>query len=172
MDAEQARLDRAALRLKRANAGFVERRVVKDLAVAADLHGAFDRVLVDAPCSGTGAWRRHPDARWRLTPEALEGYKTTQRHLLRQAAALVKPGGRLIYVTCSLLPEENDDQAEAFLAAAPDFAALPAEAIWRQALAAPCPETPAAGAAGLILTPARSGTDGFYIAIFERKESA
>ncbi len=168
MDAEQARLDRSALRLKRAGATFVERRAVKDPAAEQDLQGQFDRVLVDAPCSGSGAWRRHPDARWRLTPEALEGYKTAQRELLRGAAGLVRPGGRLVYVTCSLLPEENRDQAEAFLAAAPDFAALPVSAIWQAVLRLPYPgEDPY-----LTLTPARHGTDGFFVAVFEKQEAA
>src|SRR3546814_18224075 len=69
---------------------FAERRAARDIA-AEDLHAAFDRVLVDAPCSGSGAWRRHPDARWRLTPAGLDGYKAAQRDVLRRAAALVKP---------------------------------------------------------------------------------
>ncbi|WP_193370793.1 RsmB/NOP family class I SAM-dependent RNA methyltransferase [Pelagibius marinus] len=173
MDAEQARLDRSAIRLKRAGlseggGGFVERRAQKNLAAAEDLQGTFDRVLVDAPCSGSGAWRRHPDARWRLTPEALEGYKAAQHDVLRQAAVLVKPGGRLIYVTCSLLPEENQDQVEAFLADAPDFAALPLGEVWAQVLTVPYPgEDPY-----LTLTPARHGTDGFFVAIFRREEEA
>ena len=170
MDAEQARLDRSALRLKRAGltdrgAGFVERRAVKDPAAAEDLHGVFDRVLVDAPCSGSGAWRRHPDARWRLTPEDLETYKAAQRDLLRRAALLVSPGGRLVYVTCSLLPEENQAQADDFLAAAADFTALPVGQVWRQVLTAPYPGADPY----LTLTPARHGTDGFFVAVFERR---
>ncbi|MEO3429611.1 RsmB/NOP family class I SAM-dependent RNA methyltransferase [Pelagibius sp. CAU 1746] len=166
MDMEQARLDRSAIRLKRAAAEFVERRAVKNLAAADDLHGAFDRVLVDAPCSGSGAWRRHPDARWRLTPEALEGYKTAQREVLRRAAGLVKPGGRLIYVTCSLLPEENREQAEAFLADKPNFAVRPLGEVWVETLSAPYPgDVPY-----LTLTPSRHGTDGFFVAVFQRGE--
>ena len=168
MDVVQLRLDRSALRLRRAGAGFVERRAAKDLGAAEDLQAAFDRVLVDAPCSGSGAWRRHPDARWRLTPEGLEGYKATQREVLQRAARLVKPGGRLVYVTCSLLPEENADQAAAFLADTPDFAALPVGAVWRAVLEAPYP----GGDPYLTLTPARHGTDGFFIAIFERRHTA
>ncbi|MGF1629497.1 MAG: RsmB/NOP family class I SAM-dependent RNA methyltransferase [Kiloniellaceae bacterium] len=168
MDVEQARLDRGALRLRRAGAGFVERRAAKDLAAVEDLHGAFDRVLVDAPCSGSGAWRRHPDARWRLTPPLLEGYKSAQHEVLRRAARLVKRGGRLIYVTCSLLPEENEDQAKAFLADVPAFAARPVREVWQSVLEAPYP----GGDPYLTLTPARHGTDGFFIAIFERKEAA
>ncbi|MGD1879035.1 MAG: RsmB/NOP family class I SAM-dependent RNA methyltransferase [Kiloniellaceae bacterium] len=185
MDVDQSRLDRSALRLRRAGvsdaaAGFFERRPVrpagkdltKDLAADESLHGSFDRVLVDAPCSGTGAWRRHPDARWRLTPADLDSYKTAQRDVLRRAALLVKPGGRLIYVTCSLLPEENQTQADAFLAEAADFAALPVATVWQAALAAPYPAGQSADAPTLTLTPARHGTDGFFIAIFERRGEA
>ncbi|WP_340117904.1 RsmB/NOP family class I SAM-dependent RNA methyltransferase [Pelagibius sp. 7325] len=168
MDVEQARLDRSALRLKRAGAAFVERRAAKDLSADTSLHGAFDRVLVDAPCSGTGAWRRHPDARWRLTPDDLESYTILQREVLLKAAALVKPGGRLIYVTCSLLPEENRVQADAFLSEVPGFAVLPAEAVWQQVLSVPYP----GGAPYLTLTPARHGTDGFFVALFERETAA
>lgn len=172
MDVAQARLDRSALRLRRAGVsdkagGFVERRAAKDIA-AEDLLGAFERVLVDAPCSGSGAWRRHPDARWRLTPAELEGYKTAQRDVLRRAAALVKPGGRLVYVTCSLLPEENAAQAEAFLADAAAFAALPVRTVWPEVLHAPYPAAQGSGDPFLTLTPARHGTDGFFIAVFER----
>src|SRR3546814_12100906 len=81
-----------------------------DLLAAEDLQAAFDRVLVDAPCSGSGAWRRHPDARWRLTPADLERYKAAQRDLLRAAARPVRPGGRLVYVTCSLLAERSEER--------------------------------------------------------------
>lgn len=173
MDAAQARLDRGAQRMKRAGVnerhhGFVERRAQKDLVRDATLHGVFDRVLVDAPCSGSGAWRRHPDARWRLTPAALESYKAVQRQVLRDAARLVKPGGRLIYVTCSLLREENDEQAEAFLAEAPDFTVLPLRDVWHCVLKSECPH----GERYLTLTPARHGTDGFFIAVFQRQEAA
>jgi 16S rRNA (cytosine967-C5)-methyltransferase len=167
MDVEQARLDRGALRLKRAGAGFIERRAVADIAADEDLHGAFDRVLVDAPCSGSGAWRRHPDARWRLTPEKLEGYKAAQRQVLPRAAALVKPGGRLVYVTCSLLPEENEEQVAAFLDETPSFTALPAAAVWRDVLESDYPGDPELP--WLTLTPARHGTDGFFVAILAHK---
>ncbi|HEY9536544.1 MAG TPA: rRNA cytosine-C5-methylase, partial [Kiloniellaceae bacterium] len=149
--------------------GFVERRAARDLA-AEDLQAAFDRVLVDAPCSGSGAWRRHPDARWRLTPADLERYKAAQRDLLRAAARPVRPGGRLVYVTCSLLAEENDDQAAAFLADVPDFTALPVAAIWQRVLPSPYPGKDAAEPF-LMLTPRRHGTDGFFVAVLQRKEA-
>ena len=170
MDVVQARLDRSALRLRRAgvnekNEAFVERRAAKDLAAAEELHAAFDRVLVDAPCSGSGAWRRHPDARWRLTPQDLERYQAAQREVLRRAAALVKPGGRLVYITCSLLAEENADQASGFLADAPDFTAVPLGAVWRSVLPS---RYPGGGGPFLTLTPLRHGTDGFFVAVFER----
>jgi len=182
MDSRQARLDRAALRVKRAGAAekgaaFIERRPVKDLAAEEDLQGVFDRVLVDAPCSGSGAWRRHPDARWRLTPDDLESYTILQREVLLKAAALVKPGGRLVYVTCSLLPEENQAQADAFLAHrfldgvpgfAPGFTAVPVEKVWTEVLTVPYP----GGKPYLTLTPARHGTDGFFVAIFKREGAA
>jgi len=176
MDVVQARLDRSALRLKRAgvndrNEAFVERRAAKDIA-ADDLHAAFDRVLVDAPCSGSGAWRRHPDARWRLTPQDLERYKAAQREVLRRAARLVKPGGRLVYITCSLLAEENAAQAAAFLADAADFAAVPVGAVWRAVLPSACPGGESGDDPYLTLTPLRHGTDGFFVAVFEKRAAA
>ena len=164
-DIDQGRLDRSAIRLKRAGAGFVERRTTRAVKDDGSLKGAFDRVLVDAPCSGTGAWRRHPDARWRLTPDDLESYKLLQREVLDEAAPLVKPGGRLVYVTCSLLPEENADQAARFLAETPGFAALPVSTVWQSALDVPYPgDDPA-----LTLTPACHGTDGFFVAVFQKE---
>jgi 16S rRNA (cytosine967-C5)-methyltransferase len=170
MDVDQSRLDKGALRVKRAGANFIERRAAKDIAADEDLHAAFERVLVDAPCSGSGAWRRHPDARWRLTPEKLEDYKTAQRDVLRKASQLVKPGGRLVYVTCSLLPEENGEQVARFLEEMPAFAPLPAAGVWRDVLEADYPGDPAAPF--LTLTPARHGTDGFFVAILERRREA
>lgn len=167
MDVDQSRLDKGALRVKRAGAELIERRAAKDIAADEDLHGAFERVLVDAPCSGSGAWRRHPDARWRLTPEKLEDYKAAQRDVLRKAAQLVKRGGRLVYVTCSLLPEENAEQVARFLAETPAFTPLPAAQVWRDALGGDYPGDPADPF--LTLTPARHGTDGFFVAILERK---
>ncbi|MCH8155638.1 MAG: hypothetical protein IH786_10320, partial [Proteobacteria bacterium] len=144
--------------------------------------GGFNRVLVDAPCSGTGAWRRQPDARWRLTPETLDGYRATQARILAQAAPLVAGGGRLIYATCALLPSENRRQVEAFLAARPDFSLLPAAAVWAEtvvpagipagAAAAPAAAPGPAPFDGpyLLLSPARHGTDGFFAAILERRK--
>jgi 16S rRNA (cytosine967-C5)-methyltransferase len=135
--------------------------------------GKMDRVLIDAPCSGSGTWRRHPDAKWRLTEAALERRRDEQRALLRQAAGFVRPGGLLIYVTCSLLPEENEDQVTAFVGENPDFALRPAAEIVAGAglddEAAAKLVAAATSPCGLLLTPGRTGTDGFFIAALRRK---
>ncbi len=167
LDRDPERLARAAPRLARAGVTCVEQRVLSDGADAwlAAEAGAFDRVLVDAPCSGAGAWRRNPDARWRLTEAACDAMTTLQAEILQSAAGLVRPGGRLIYATCSLLAEENERQVEAFLAAQPDFALLPYGPIWQDRLG----QAPPDAAPSLTLTPARHGTDGFFVAILERR---
>jgi 16S rRNA (cytosine967-C5)-methyltransferase len=161
------RLERAGTRLRRAGIGNVERRV---LASERDPwvkhHGkSFDRVLVDAPCLGIGSWRRNPDGKWRCTPQDLAELVVRQGDILASAARLVKPGGRLVYVTCSLLREENEAQAEAFLAAHPDFALYPVARAWAETIGGHSP----GGDDTLRLTPARHGTDGFFVTIFERQ---
>ena len=168
LDLDAARLDRMAPRLERAGA-TVERRA---LAGPGDpwldgLAGLCARVLVDAPCSGSGVWRRQPDARWRLTPEALLDYCAAQVDALDAAAGLVAPGGRLVYATCSLLVEENQDQAARFLTTRPDFVALDPTPLWAATLSGPCPSCDG----GVLLSPARSGTDGFFVALFERRSA-
>lgn len=167
-DVDPRRLDRAAGRLQRAGADFVERLPLSDLLQAEDLIEGCDRVLVDAPCSGSGAWRRQPDARWRLTEADLARYRAAQQEALSGAAVLVRPGGRLVYVTCSLLPEENEDQVQTFLQHRPDFALYPLADVWAETMDAACPSQEAC----LALTPARHGTDGFFVAILERREAA
>jgi 16S rRNA (cytosine967-C5)-methyltransferase len=174
LDVDQSRLDKAAARLKRAGVTLAARRVLKDDGWLRKQSGRFDRVLVDAPCSGSGAWRRHPDARWRLSPEMLAGYLETQAKILGQAATLVRAGGRLVYATCSLLPPENQRQVAAFLDAHPDFTALPTAQVLADAFAAAGAELPpglvnAAAERFLLLTPGRHGTDGFYTAVLERR---
>ena len=169
-DRDQGRLDRAAARFRRAGADFVERRAIADLGQAEDLFGKFDRVLVDAPCSGTGAWRRQPDARWRLTEADLARYRAAQQEVLSKAAALARPGGQVIYVTCSLLAEENEDQVRTFLDAHPAFTPHPVTAVWARVLGSGCPAPDCpAPAPFLTLTPARHGTDGFFIALLDRR---
>lgn len=125
----------------------------------------FDRVLVDAPCSGVGTWRRAPDARWRLSPTDLENLAAVQNKVLDQAAPLVKKGGRLVYATCSLLPEENQGRINAFLARDPRFKLVPWQGVWATAVKTAPPSWPHDT---LTLSPARNGTDGFFVAIMER----
>ncbi len=126
-------------------------------------------VLIDAPCSGTGVWRRRPDAKWRLTPVQLLERQAQQRALLFAAAPLVKPGGTLAYVTCSLLPQENDQQIEAFLESNALFTALDVAGRARAVLSRPIQTRLPGGKPGLLLTPARHATDGFYIALLARQ---
>ena len=156
-------------RLKRAGARNVQTLPPGDADTVAGFAGRMDLVLVDAPCSGTGVWRRRPDAKWRLTPVQLLERQAQQRALLATAAQLVKPGGTLAYVTCSLLPQENDQQIEAFLEENRSFGELDAAARAEGVLSRPVQSRHKAGKPGLLLTPAKHGTDGFYIALLERK---
>lgn len=155
-DTDRTRLSRLAPRAERAGAGLIENCLLnpnRELDALADLAGQGDAVLVDAPCSGTGTWRRNPEARWRLSPQEVARYAAIQSRLLDLAATLVRPGGRLVFVTCSLLDAEGADQIDAFLAR---------QAGWRA-------EAPGIGAgtprgAGLRLSPWHDGTDGFFVA--------
>ncbi|HEV2185717.1 MAG TPA: RsmB/NOP family class I SAM-dependent RNA methyltransferase [Stellaceae bacterium] len=166
-DTADWRLDRSGQRLRRAGVSNVERHALKsERDPWVKRHAkSFDRVLVDAPCLGVGSWRRNPDAKWRATPNDLAELQIRQHDILASAARLVRPGGRLAYVTCSLLREENEAQAERFLAETPDFTLHPAAKAWDEAFGIPCP----AGKDYLRLTPAQHGTDGFFVAIFERR---
>lgn len=139
-----------------------------------------DCVVVDAPCTGTGTWRRHPDTKWRVSDTALASRIDEQTTVLNQAAKLVKPGGRLVYITCSLLAEENEDRLTALLAEETDFTPQPADAMMaalgRDHVPAYLPSIAvdgfATGDLGLRLTPATSGTDGFFIACLQRRAAA
>ena len=133
--------------------------------VLADLAGRCDLVFVDAPCTGTGTWRRNPDAKWRLRPGALEQRVIEQDEVLAAAARYVKPGGRIVYVTCSLLIEENEARVAAFLATHPTFRALDAAAMVALAALPALADFASPHGPGLRLTPARGGTDGFYFAV-------
>lgn len=128
------------------------------------LAGKADRVLVDAPCSGLGTLRRNPDLKWRQTPTAVDELVAKQRAILNAAARLVKPGGRLVYATCSLLDAENEGVVAEFLAGHPEFATLSAVAeLARGGVDIDCGER-------LRLLPHRHGTDGFFAALLERKQ--
>jgi 16S rRNA (cytosine967-C5)-methyltransferase len=166
-DTAEWRLERSGQRLRRAGVSNVERRALsteRDPWIKRHAK-SFDRVLVDVPCLGVGSWRRNPDAKWRATPNDLAELQIRQHDILASAARLVKPGGRLAYITCSLLREENEAQAERFLEETPDFTLCPAALAWDEAIGTPCP----AGTDYLRLTPAQHGTDGFFVALFERK---
>lgn len=155
-DTDRGRLSRLGPRAERAGAAIADAVLLDPGHEAEGLApwaGRGDAVLVDAPCSGTGTWRRNPEARWRLTPDALDRVLALQARLLEIAAELVKPGGRLVYVVCSLLDEEGPGQVGTFLAAHPEWrvepVALPLEMARR---------------AGVRLTPHQDRTDGFFIA--------
>jgi len=155
-DTDRGRLSRLTPRAERAGASNIETRLLnpnRERDALADLIGTVDAVLIDAPCSGTGTWRRNPEARWRLDEAELGRLVKIQAHLLDLASELVRPGGRLIYVTCSLLDEEGAGQFAAF---------LDRHDGWQAAM----PEGPAGRPRGngLRLTPFHDGTDGFFIA--------
>lgn len=161
MDVYESRLDRSGERLRRAGAHNVERRTIGEHAKWLKRQkGNFDRVLVDVPCTGTGTWRRNPDGRWTLKRKDLEELVPKQAAILDAAAKLVKPGGKLVYATCSVLPAENEKQIEAFLASHPDFEVTPVAETF---------PTLANDTPYLRLSPLRHGTDGFFAAALSRK---
>jgi 16S rRNA (cytosine967-C5)-methyltransferase len=159
-------------RIKRAEARNIQVRAPKGRAdVLADLEARMDLVLVDAPCTGTGVWRRHPDAKWRMRPGALAERVKEQAALLNQAARFAKPGGRIAYVTCSLLEAENGAQVRGFLARAAGWSAV-AVAQVSAAVGERGPILRAAArtsAEGILLTPKRTDTDGFFISLLRRE---
>ncbi len=158
-DADARRLADTVRRAQRAGVRNLQVRSPIDPAALAGLEGRMDLVFADAPCTGSGTWRRHPDAKWRLGPEQLARRIGEQDAVLTGAAPFVKPGGRLVYVTCSLFADENEDRVAAFLARAPEFSVQPARG---PADAFLTPE------GYLRLTPRTAGTDGFFVAVLER----
>ncbi len=134
------------------------------------LGARFDVVLVDAPCTGSGTWRRRPDAKWRLKPANLAERQADQRAVLAVASSMLRPGGRLIYVTCSVLPEENTGQVSEFLGAHPELKIEPYAELWRKHIGGEPPVSADGGTDSLLLTPARHNTDGFFIASMRRTE--
>ena len=168
-DADRLRLRPIFERLKRAGVRNAQVLPGGDVEALAKLKGKMDLVLIDAPCTGSGVWRRRSDAKWRLSPQMLEARIAEQQAVLEEGAALVKPGGRLVYITCSVLPPENRDQVAAFLGHHPEFKLEPWRQLWEQALSTP----PLASADGsedaLLMTPLSHGTDGFFVAVLERQ---
>ncbi len=155
-DTDRTRLQRLPPRADRAGVTIVETRLLdpnEEAAALADMEGAADIVLIDAPCSGTGTWRRNPEARWRLTASRLDRLVATQARLLDIGASLVKPGGTLTYIVCSLLDAEGADQVAAFARRRKGWQVDDLTG-----------EAGTAHGAGLRLTPATDGTDGFFVA--------
>ncbi|MBO6895639.1 MAG: RsmB/NOP family class I SAM-dependent RNA methyltransferase [Roseibium sp.] len=169
-DADRLRLAPIHERLQRANVRNIQ---VRDPASTTldDLKDQMDLVFIDAPCTGTGVWRRRPDSKWRLSEKALADRIEDQRHVLEQASRYVKPGGRIVYVTCSILPSENQHQASWFLENHPDFQSVSALEQWKKML--PGQNTPSyvSDRGDILLTPNSTSTDGFFVALFERKQT-
>jgi 16S rRNA (cytosine967-C5)-methyltransferase len=158
-DIDGRRLAPLKERLDRAGARNVQIRApMRTKDALADLHERMDVVFVDAPCTGSGTWRRSPDSKWRLRPNALAKRLEEQQQAMAMAAPLVKPGGRLVYVTCSVLPEENEDAVATLLNAQPGFEPAPL-----------APDFPVyARTIGVQMTPLKTGCDGFYVAVLRR----
>jgi 16S rRNA (cytosine967-C5)-methyltransferase len=174
-DSDKRRLAPIHDRVARAGARNIQILTPKGVGdVLADLTGRADRVLIDAPCTGIGAWRRNPDAKWRMRPGALEIRVQEQAALLDRAAGLLKPAGRIVYVTCSLLAEENGDQVRGFLARQPDFIAMPPADITRPLgeRALVFQRAALMTAEGLLMTPRRTETDGFFVSVLMRRAEA
>ena len=167
-DDDKRRLAPIHDRLARSGARNVQVRTPKSVGTEIDdLKGRMDLVLIDAPCTGIGAWRRNPDAKWRVRPGALEQRVKEQSELLDHAMELVKPGGRIAYITCSVLNEENGDQVRGFLARHAEFsvekpaetASVLGERAYMFGKAALLSDE------GLLMTPRRTDTDGFFVSI-------
>src|SRR5438046_6044590 len=162
-------------RLSRAGVHNADVRTPKGEAdTLADIKASADLVLIDAPCTGTGTWRRNPDAKWRMRPGALEVRLKDQIAVLDRAAPLVQTGGRIAYITCSVLPPENGEQVRAFVARHPEFGvAPPSQTV--TALGGKAEEFAAAtlqSPEGLLMTPRRTRTDGFFVSILNRRTSS
>jgi 16S rRNA (cytosine967-C5)-methyltransferase len=167
-DSDKRRLAPIHERLSRAGVRNVQVRTPRGSLPTEDLDSRMDMVLVDAPCSGSGTWRRNPDAKWRLRPSSLADRQKDQASVLRAGARAVRAGGRLVFVTCSVLPEENDASVRAFLADHADFTMTPLPALARAAGLSAFARFGSSGGTGLQLSPRRSGTDGFFIAVLQR----
>ncbi|MBX3456329.1 RsmB/NOP family class I SAM-dependent RNA methyltransferase [Ferrovibrio sp.] len=170
-DRDGRRLDRLKPRLGRAGLNGAGLDIVETCgpdklpALLEAMEGQADRVLLDVPCSGSGTWRRNPESRWRFGPEALDDLRAAQADLLRQGARLLRPGGILLYATCSIFGFENDQPVDAFLADHPDVRPVPLAQAWGAALSTDCPFSDDR----LRLSPLRHGTDGFFAAVMQRQ---
>ena len=166
-DSDRRRLAPIIERLKRAGTRNVQ--VHDDRNGLLPLRGKFDKVLVDAPCTGTGTWRRRPDTKWRLTQKNLDERTSQQQEALAQAGEFVRPGGSLFYVTCSVLPEENEVQVNRFASLNPDFQVVEALSSWEKLFNKDTPRPRSSDGKTITLTPASTDTDGFFFCRLQRK---
>ena len=166
-DIDRTRLAPIFERLKRAGTRNVQ--VHEDASDLDALIGRMDRVLVDAPCSGTGTWRRRPDTKWKLTQKNLEERLKQQEEVLAAAAPYVRPGGFLVYITCSILPQENEAQIYGFCEDDGEFELVSAGEVWQDLYGDDKPQPWSADMKTITLTPASTGTDGFFFAVMQRK---
>lgn len=171
-DSDRRRLAPIHDRLTRAGVRNVQVRTPRPNSdVLDDLEKRMDLVLVDAPCTGTGTWRRNPDAKWRIRPGSLAERNKDQALVLASASRYVKAAGRLAYITCSVLEEENTDQIDAFLAANPGFSVVPPQAVveaYEQESMNVLGPAVRLLSNGLLMTPLTSGTDGFFVSVLTR----
>lgn len=165
-DADRTRLAPIYDRLKRAGTRNVQVRAPGDSLD--DLVGKMDRVVVDAPCSGSGVWRRRPDAKWRLTSDAVEKRLQEQNRVLEEACRFVRPGGYLCYITCSVLPRENEGRVYAFLEENAGFELLSAGEVWEDLYSHSDLKPWSSDDCTVTLTPAATQTDGFFFAVLAR----
>ncbi|MGZ9723235.1 RsmB/NOP family class I SAM-dependent RNA methyltransferase [Rhizobium miluonense] len=166
-DSDRRRLAPIIERLKRAGTRNVQVHDERNALLA--LRGKFDKVLVDAPCTGTGTWRRRPDTKWRLTQKNLDERTSQQQEALAQAGEFVRPGGSLLYVTCSVLPDENEAQVNRFAAQNPDFEVVETLSSWEKLFGKEAPQPLSSDGKTITLTPASTDTDGFFFCRLQRK---
>ena len=167
-DIDKRRLAPLYQRAQRAGADIIEVHQ-PPAASLSNLTGKMDKVFIDAPCTGVGTWRRKPDAKWRLTEDALTKRNAEQQVVLNGAKDYVRPGGLMFYVTCSMLAEENEGQVYAFLENNEDFTLLSAGEVWEEKFGTAAPKPWSADGCTLTLTPASTNTDGFFLAVMERQ---
>ncbi|HEY1095741.1 MAG TPA: RsmB/NOP family class I SAM-dependent RNA methyltransferase [Alphaproteobacteria bacterium] len=170
-DVDARRLENSKLRIRRAGVDCVELQPLKDMKDPwlKRHNGKCDFVLVDAPCSGTGTWRRSPFSRWQDMGPTLPELTEMQLTAMNAAAPLLKKGGRLIYATCSLLPQENEKQVAKFLETHPDFKPVALSDMWKRSTDMPIPGKLDLSKHYIALTPAKHNTDGFFVGVMEKE---
>lgn len=172
-DADKQRLSAIYDRISRAGCRNVQVHAPKGedgVEALLPLVGRMDRVLVDAPCTGSGTWRRHPEAKWKLTAEAVEKRAEEQAAALEEASLYVKPGGYLVYVTCSVLPAENENRLLAFAEENPDYEIVSVGEVWQELYGFDKPQPWSADLNSVTLTPASTDTDGFFVGVLWRAQ--